>query len=628
MTKILHLLTPLSNQTPGQLVKTHQVVQGNLIADLRSFPVYICEASPNQNPLLNITTNFVAATDYWEVAHNWFLNFTRQTGLQDVLAIDNYGLWWSLNFLQFAPASTDLGNSFAWIDLLDALGKREQLNTIIIYGEHKPLIHLVNQIFKGVRIEIKPTEIAQARAWNQPPFNPLLVFVRVLLSLVYLIAASIWRNDIYVFSTTNTLRNLTIGGEQQLFDVYQGDLIKRLRECDWRTSTLETYGWNASWRGLLVRGWFFPTDLIFLLSNPYLAKFGFYRGIVPKWQQIWYDVKPTLTPHLFYKGWDITPFTLPLLTQMFTKTAPSLDIMAKLWYYILQTLRPKLLYFVTHSYGRSSLTAIIAAKSLNIPTIEQQHGVIHKNHLAYVVPKQIDTHVKFPLCDYIVVWGDYTKHLLTDKHAYQPDQVAVCGFPRLDVALKELPSQTEMKAQLSLPSDVDVVLYTSSTTAEGLMSDILDGIEQTPDTTNIYWLIKLHPGEKTRQKWETAIKQRQLSGIKVIAEEFDFYALLMACDIHVSFASTTIIEAAVLGKLNFGLEVSTTPDPVGYAEVKGFLPVAPRELGITVDKVLNDPVQKKQLLQEQRQFANDWCLHDGHTIDRIVKLIETIIHKG
>jgi CDP-glycerol glycerophosphotransferase (TagB/SpsB family) len=215
--------------------------------------------------------------------------------------------------------------------------------------------------------------------------------------------------------------------------------------------------------------------------------------------------------------------------------------------------------------------------------------------------------------------------LLVDAGVYEPEQVTVCGFPRIDALLKALPSRLQALKQLGIPSDARVALYTSGVVARNFWAEILDSIESAPDSSDLYWIIKLHPRDKTRPKWESTIRRRQIQRVKVFEGEFDFYMLLAACDVHISFISTTLIEAAILGKPNLGLAIPYIPDPVGYAEAKAFLPVAPNQLGSTVHTILHDPVQRNALLRDQKKFAHDWCLHDGKAVQRIVRLVETTI---
>jgi hypothetical protein len=153
------------------------------------------------------------------------------------------------------------------------------------------------------------------------------------------------------------------------------------------------------------------------------------------------------------------------------------------------------------------------------------------------------------------------------------------------------------------------------------MAEMLEGIASAPGG-RVYWILKLHPRETTHEAWKAAIEEHRLEAVRLVRGDFDFYALLAACDLHVSFASTTLIEAAILGKPNLGLDVTYASDPAGYAEARAFLPVPPGELGLVAHAILDDPGRKEQLLREQGRFAEDWCLHDGHAIHRIVSLVE------
>lgn len=622
-TKRLHILTPSSNQTPDSLVGEGIGGIGDLIADLRHFPPMAYEVNAEQT-CLDITSDLFTMPDYWTVAREWVIQFTEQTGLQDLLAIDGYSFWWPLNSLKFVPVLSDLGNSFSWIDLLDAIYKRARPDSVVVHGQHKALVNLARQIYEGLEFQIRPEAAARRRAKARPSRTIGLLLARIIMAIVYLIYSLFRRPAVCFFANTNHLRKTTVGARQELRDVYLGQVAQAVQARGWRTTIVEKYEWNASWRGLVKRGFFFPNDVIFLLSMPALYKLGLYRRTVRKWHKKWQQARPNLIAHLHYRGYDLVPLALPLLADEFARNGPGLEIMTKMWRRILTVWRPRLLYINCY-YGRSAITAIIAAKSLNIPTIEQQHGVIGKNFSAYLVPRNIKARSEFPLCDAIVTWGEYTKRLLVDAGVYEPEQVAVCGFPRIDSLLGELAPRSQTLTQLGIPPNRQVVLYASSMIAQGVLPEILDSIQDVPDSSKAYWIIKLHPREKTRHVWETALKQRQLQTVRVVEGKFDFYALLAACDIHVSFISTTLIEAAILGKLNLGLDLAQVPDPVGYTDAKAFLPVAPHRLGPTVCQMLSNSVQKETLLREQKKFAEDWCLHDGKATQRIVRLIEATI---
>jgi hypothetical protein len=621
----LHILTPLSNQGPDALCSESVIGEADLVADFRRFPAMVYQADLN-GALADITSELLPAMpDYWTVAREWLAEFTARTDLQDLLTIEGYSFWWTLNGQKFVAGLTDVGNAFAWIDLLDAVSQRFSFGSVKLHGEHKILIRLVEEVCTGISIQVQPGLPASGRGKKQIPRHPGLLVARALMSIAYACYTLIHRPEICIFSSTNLLRHATVGDQQRLLDVYLGGVIEALREQGWRVAVVEKYGWHASWAGLIARGFFFPSDLLFFLSTggapPVLSRLGLHRSVRHRWHTRWEQVRCSLVPHLRYRDHDLAPLLLPLIAREFTHHAPDLEIMIGMWRRLFGWWRPRLVY-VNNSYGRAALTAVVAAQSQGIPTVEQQHGVIGRNHIAYLVPRNLETTSEFPMCDTMTVWGEHTKRTLVDAGVYQPAHLAVCGFPRADLLLQDLPPRERTLAHLDIPLDVRVVLFTSNKFSQDFMAEMLDGLGSAPGDAGVYWILKLHPSETMHSNWKTAIKERQLEAVRLVQGDFDFYALLAACDLHVSFASTTLIESAILGKPNLGLEITYASDPAGYSEAKAFLPVPPGELGLVAHAILNDPGRKEQLLREQRRFAEDWCLCDGHAIDRIVSLVE------
>jgi hypothetical protein len=601
------------------LVEDCAAKPGDLVADLKRFPSVAYSIQSDQTSL-DITTELMTIPDYWAVARAWLVSFTSNTGLQDSLAVDGYGFWWTLNAQKFVPALSELGNVFAWIDLLAAIHKYCAPGDVIVYGQHQAIVHLVDQVFEGVTIRVQFGAGADIPARGSRR-QIGLIMVRLLMGVAYLVYMLFLHSDVIFLSTTNLVRRQGEGEDRELRDVYLDDLAHALQVRGWRTVFVEKYGPNASWQTLRARGFYFPNDLIFLLASPLWARFGFHRRITRRWLQKWDQSRPILLQHLNYQGYDIAPMVLPWIRGQFTRTAPTVEVMVSVWRRTLRHWRPKLV-FVNNSYGLSALPAIIAAKLLGIPTMELQHGVIAKGHHPYLVPRDVPTESEFPLCDTLVVRGDRAKRLLVDSGVYEASSVAVSGFPRTDSLLGSLPPREMTLAKLAIEPRAKVILYTSNLVASGFYTEILDSIQLVREHQDIWWVIKLHPREKTRDLWEEACAERALATVRIVEAELDFYALLAASDVHVSFTSTTLIEAAILEKVNLGLAIPNVPDPIGYAEAKAFLPVAPDQLGPTVLDILRNPDKQRALLREQKRFAEDWCLHDGHAVDRIVALIE------
>ncbi len=625
----LHILTVHGDETPASVTGKGLAAAGDLVADLGRFPPALYKVT-DSGTLKEVRCHSLEGRDYWTVAREWLEGLTRQTGLQDQLAVGGYGFWWTLNGQKFVAGLSEAGNAFAWIDLLDSLRDQAQFAQVEIYGQHPAAALLAAQVWPDAQTRIHPPaalrpgrkgQAGRGLGWLLPH---LLLTARLLLSLVYLAYSLLRRPQICALSNTNLLRPTTVGADKKLRDIYLGDVVDRLRDRGWQVALVEKYGTNASWAGLVARGFFFPSDLVFVLGMRGLGQLGLCRGLRRRWREKWRLFEPSLAGHLQYRGYDLSPLILPLIRREFLFHGPDLEIMVGLWRRLLQLWKVRLLY-VNDSYGRAAFPAIVAAKLAGIPSVEQQHGLIGRNHIAYLLPRDLARSAERPLCDVMAVWGEHTQRFLVEKGVYEPGQVVICGFPRIDALLEDLPAAAETRARLGLPPSKPVVLYTSNGFAQDLIPDILDGIGAVPVPSQIHWLVKLHPREKTRAEWEAAARRRGLDTVGVLEGEFDFYALLAACDLHVSFASTTLIEAAVLGKPNLGLEVPHISDPAGFAEAGAFLPVRPAELGPVAQQILASPEQRERLLAEQRAFAQAWCLHDGQAVTRIVALLESLL---
>jgi len=603
------------------------VLPGELLADLSRFPpqVYIISPSGFQE---NITTNFLEPVNYWNRIRDWLVQFTDKTGLQDILSTKGYGFWWTLNAQKFVPSITETGNIFSWIDLLIAIRDQGQPEKIILHGKNDQLILVLKQIFSGIEIVI-PEETSKrgmSVLWKEKISRPAgLLLVRVLHGILYLLFSWIHPPDIIFLTNTNLLRLSRVKGKTNYTDVYLGEIASSLQNEGWRVLMVEKFGTLGSWKRFFSRPNTFFSDVLYLLSHPKLAKLGFHRKIVKRWQQRWIEVKDKLVNFMKYQGVDISQLVLPIVESQFLKDAPDLEVLTMIWRQLLKIWKPKLI-IVNDGYGKAAIPVVIAAKLEGVITVEQQHGVIGRGHFAYLVPRQIITETNFPLCDFMIVWGNHFKSFLVNSDVFQDSQVVVCGSPRIDGLLNKSTSDIKIRNELVIKKGIPIVLYASNSVALDWMDELLDGIQKAEQTDDIYWLIKIHPRERTKQIWTNKIKQRHIKNIQVLGGDFDFYTLLRACDIHVSFSSTTLIEAAVLGKPNLGLDVHGIVDPPGFAQANAFLPVAPIDLGSTVELLLSDSILIKNLVADQKKFAIDWCLHDGNAVKRIVGFIESVIN--
>lgn len=619
----LHVLLSNSAQTPSRIAESNKSDVGDMFADLRSFPPRGFLLSEDGN-LDDIGKRLLGGRDYWQLSRDWLTTFTRESGLQDMLSINGYGVWWSRNCLKFIPGLSKYGNIFANIDLLTALREETRPSQIYTHGEDQALFKVLAQIYPETPMQEAREQFRARQPKRRASRRLLLLLARIAWSFVGLLYLLICRPEIGFFSNTNFIRLRDGESSSRFEDAYMGDIAAAIAERGWSHVFIERYGWNASWRGLIARGLFYPTDFLILLTKFRVHVFGLQDPITKRWIRKWNVSESQITENLNYNGVSLSSTILPLVKNQFSVVLPSLESIYNIWLWLLKIWRPKVL-FINCSYCESALPAIIAAKHLGIRTIEQQHGVIGKYNMTYLIPDEISLISQQPLCDSMIVWGAWSKRLLVESGVYNERQVYICGSPRIDRLLGSLPSPEVTKRALMIETNRSVALYTSNLLAEGVRGEILDGLSSVSDMNHVFWLVKLHPREDTRLEWEESIASRNIHNAKVIKGDYDFYTLLGACDIHVSLSSTTILEAALLGKVNLGLDIDNMIDPVGFSDVNAYKSIAPNMLGTEVSGLLKDTSKLSVLRREQRQFANDWCLFDGNSLSRIVAIVETAL---
>jgi len=594
------------------------------IVDLGTYPFAVYQLKEDSH-YKDITSRLIEPADYFHVSDQWLRRFTAKSGLHDILSIRGYGFWWTLVSRHFEPTRLAFGHIFAEIDVLHAIRQKLTPEMVVIVGHTAPMKVVVRQIFPTATI-VEERLIGEGSPVSESIRGPIgMRIVRVLLGVVYFVFRLIWRPDVCIFTPTNSLQTVTVNKKTSLQDIFFGATAQILRSRRWRVTFIDTLV-PTTWRHQWARGWFFPSDLIEIAGHRRLLTRGLYRPLRRRWQSRWEAESERIFTYARYRGYDIGALLMPLVRHQFVSIAPSLEIMVSLWRLVFKMWRPKLVYF-NHSYGFVALSVIIAAKSLGIATAEQQHGIIAQHHSAYLVPTDLDTRIGFPLCDYMLAWGDHTRRLFVERQIYTSDHVFVCGFPRLDRLIRKSPDRSTTLQALNIPLDVKLVLYSSSALLDGYIYPILNGIKNGPDDDGMYWIIKMHPGQQTRKYWEAAIDDLQLQRVQVVKDEADFYALVAACDLHVSFWSTTFVEAAMWGKPNLGLDHVYCPDPMGLLEAGAYRPVPFEALGLIANKILTDECVKADLIESQQSFAQDWCLYDGQATEHVVTALELIMRQ-
>mgnify|MGYP000902168341 CR=1 FL=1 len=176
---------------------------------------------------------------------------------------------------------------------------------------------------------------------------------------------------------------------------------------------------------------------------------------------------------------------------------------------------------------------IIAAKELNIPVVELQHGIISYYHCAYHYPKI--NRKSFFTPNYILSFGSYWKKQISLP--VDNNNIYEVGYPYFEMEKKQYLKHKRRKQ----------ILFISQGTMGRQMATF---VANAKDEINPKYKIifKLHPGEFKR-----AYQILETNNIEVVRDEVPLYQLLAESEIVVGVNSTAIFEAMGMGVPKIGI---------------------------------------------------------------------------
>jgi len=194
-------------------------------------------------------------------------------------------------------------------------------------------------------------------------------------------------------------------------------------------------------------------------------------------------------------------------------------------------LRPRKMLLVV-SYGHEAL--ITAARSLSIPTVEAQHGVVTPEHIGYSFAADT-TKKAFP--DYVLLFGSYWKRTVpwpTVSH-----RLVEIGYPYF--------SRTRKFYKDVLRKD-QMVCISQGTIGAALSRFVVDLAGQAAEDRRIIY--KLHPGEwaRWRSEYPWLVQAAANGAVEVVdGQSPDLYGLLAESTWQLGVNSTAIFEGIGLG---------------------------------------------------------------------------------
>lgn len=218
------------------------------------------------------------------------------------------------------------------------------------------------------------------------------------------------------------------------------------------------------------------------------------------------------------------------------------QLLRRLYRQMLRRINPKIILLVV-SYYREEF--IEFCKELNIPVVELQHGVIHRNHFGYTFP---GNRTKVTFSDYLFVWGDFWS-----KQAEFPipdNRILSVGYPYLE----------QRHNQYTNISSKDQILFISQGTIGERLSKFAMEVNQHSGVTHDV-VYKLHPGEYDR--WKDEYPWLLEADFEIIdSSEPPLYELFAESDAQVGVGSTAVYEGLAFDLETYVYEKSSVLQPL------------------------------------------------------------------
>lgn len=273
-------------------------------------------------------------------------------------------------------------------------------------------------------------------------------------------------------------------------------------------------------------------------------------GLASRLQE-WSEKQETRDP-LSYKGMDLSALLIDRYANAMESFANS-EVYnierSKKW---LEEISPKMLILIAEHSSVSSM--VIAANEAGIPSIGLAHAATFPSMMMYMYSQKENLDL-IPRCSTLCVWGKYEKEMISRNGAFYPEnRIVAVGSP------KSPPKQKgDVRAALKIKSTLPIALCTSNNRHHFFARDFMKQWQQCREEYHL--VIKLHPRELNYREYHYWADRYGITNITII-KQYDMLALLKECTIHLSFSSTSILEAAWLNKPTLIFDEGLKNDPL------------------------------------------------------------------
>jgi len=252
---------------------------------------------------------------------------------------------------------------------------------------------------------------------------------------------------------------------------------------------------------------------------------------------------------------------------------------------LLKLYRPKM-FFCTVAYP--IMGYVCAAKKMNIPVIEFQHGYIGTSHRAYNVSANIASEA-YP--DFVACWGEYEAGFFKNPHNYYVDSSRVYTVGNF---YTDYLREADLKSQsISSRNKFNVLIaVTMQDPVENQMLEFVKRLAELDPTQGFLILPRNRP-HAFYDNWALDLPN-------VFTDKtMNSYQGIACCNVHTTCWSTMAFEALVLGKPNILIDenriaTNSLGDTLGQTEFTYYADSPSEFMNLVQKAVLAESNQIKQ----------------------------------
>lgn len=290
--------------------------------------------------------------------------------------------------------------------------------------------------------------------------------------------------------------------------------------------------------------------------------------------------------------------------------------------HILLRHRPALVISADDADPRCRLYSL-SAKAVGVPTLLVQQGLSSQAYPEW----------RFLSHDKVAAMGERSRRDLTAQ-GVDPERIVVTGHPGFDTFAGTDPeAAATVRSDLDMPPGNHLVLFASQPGYVGAFDhpkkrmDMIKAVVKVVESMNdVTLVIKPHPGERGR---ELAALMGRARRVVLVDGAVDIGPLIKACDVFITFFSTTALQALYAGKPVVTIDVPGSGGGGVYIDSEAtWVARSGEDIRLHLTTLLSprrEEFQKTRAEARQRFLREMVCVPDGNATDRVMEVVSELL---